>query len=51
VPHLVDFEDDGLPDGFGLGFVCRGKAPDLLQHGARMAAEHLPNALMETPRQ
>src|SRR5215510_2332842 len=41
VPHLIDFEDDGLPDGFRFGSVLYGKAPDPLQHGTRMDAEHL----------
>ena len=41
MPHLVDFEDDGLPDGFRCGCVCHGNVSDPLQHGARMDAKHL----------
>ena len=49
VPHLIDFEDDGLPDGFRFGRVLRGKAPDPLQHGARTDAEHLPQRVHGDP--
>src|SRR5262245_19446389 len=40
VPHLIDFEDDGLANCFQFGSVLRGKAPDLLKHVTRTDAEH-----------
>src|SRR5262245_20617889 len=47
VPHLIDFEDNGLPAGFRYGRRHHGKAPDPLQHGTRMAAEHLSQRIHE----
>ena len=42
IPHLVDFENDGLPSGGRFRRVFRGKASDPFQHRARTNTEHLP---------
>src|SRR5262245_14084707 len=49
VPHLIAFEDDGLPNGCRFGRVLCGKAPDPWQHGTRTDAEYLPHRVHRDP--
>jgi hypothetical protein len=49
VPHLIDFEDNGYPDGFRFGRVFHGEAPDPLEYGTHTVAEHLPQRVHGNP--